>query len=211
MERSRLPSGYPDPDQRKNDYYRNGSRTMLRIVNAQAVIIFLLTIALTIYLGTRQNPDHYLAETSDGKVMAMTSLHLPNMGRMAISDWAAMAASQIMTFGFNDIDERFKLSRRDFTTDGWETFRKAVVQTKLIDQMVATQQIVTSVPSSPPVLKQEGLIDGKDGWVFDVPLLVTFRAGGVKMARAKMVHMVIEKMPTRENPNGVGISRWDIY
>lgn len=198
-------------DRKKNDYYRKASRTMMLIVRVEAAIIFVVGLLLTLYLNTRQNPDHYYAETADLKTMPMVSLHLPNMGRMAISDWAAMAASQIMTFGFNDVDARFATSRKYFTPEGWETFRKAVIKAKFVEQMLATQQIVTSVPASPPVLKQEGLIDGKDGWAFDVPLLVTFRAGGVKESRPKTVHMVIQKMPTRDNPNGVGIDHWDIY
>ncbi len=142
---------------------------------------------------------------SDLKIMPMISLHLPNMGRMAISDWAAMAASQIMTFGFNDIDARFALSRKYFTHNGWETFRKAMLQSKLCRQMTDTQQIVTSVPASPPVLKQEGLINGKDGWVFDVPpLLVTFPAPAVKESRPKMVHMVIQNADQGESRTGWG-------
>jgi intracellular multiplication protein IcmL len=199
------------PDRKKNDYYRKASRTMMLIVRIEAWMVFVIGITLTIYLNTRQDQDHYYAETADLKIMPMVSLHLPNMGRMAISDWAAMAAAQIMTFGFNDVDARFALSQKYFTPDGWETFRKAVIQSKLVEQVLATQQIVTSVPKEPPVLKQEGLINGKDGWAFDVPLLVTFRAGSEKLSRPKMVHMVIQKMPTRENPNGVGIDHWDIY
>jgi intracellular multiplication protein IcmL len=198
-------------DRRKNDFYRKAFRTMMLIVKIEASMIVVIGIALTIYLNTRQDQDHYYAETSDLKIMPMVSLHLPNMGRMAISDWAASAASQIMTFGFNDVDAKFAVSQKYFTHDGWETFRKAVIATKLVEEMLATQQIVTSVPASPPVLKMQGLINGKDGWVYDVPLLVTFRAGGAKSSRAKTVHMVIQKMPTRENPNGVGIDHWDIY
>ena len=114
-------------------------------------------MALTIYLDMRHNPDHYLAETIDEKVAPLASLPLPNMGRMAVSDWAANAASQIMTFGFNDIDARFAQSRKDFTDEGWKTFRKAIIQTKLINDMADAQQIVTSVPSGPPDLKKEGV------------------------------------------------------
>ena len=116
-----------------------------------------------------------------------------------------------MTFGFNDVDERFALSRRNFTKSGWETFRNAVVASGLIDDMVAAQQIVTSVPDSPPVLTQEGLIDGEYTWIYDMPLLMTFRAGGVKVARSKKVRIVVQKVPTSESPNAVGINEWYIY
>jgi intracellular multiplication protein IcmL len=204
-------TGYSGPYRGKNDYYRDGAYMMTLVVNIQAGLIFLLTLVFSVYLCLQENHDRYFAETADGKIMPMSGLHLPNMGRMALSSWAATAASQIMTFGFNDIDTSFAQSRKYFTADGWDSFKKAVMKSKLIDSIMATQQIATAVPLTTPTLKQDGLMmDGNEGWVFDVPLLVTFRAGGDIRPSQKTVHMVIEKMPTRENPNGVGISEWTI-
>ena len=204
-------SGYFRPDQGKNDNYRDGAHTLMRIVNIQAVIIFALTLVLAFYLGTQKSHDRFFAETNEGKAMQMASLPLPNMGRMALSDWVAGAVSQIMTFGFNDVDARFAMSRKDFTAEGWDKFRRGVIASHIIDNMMQAQQIVTSVSTDVPVLKQEGLIDGRYSWVFDVPLLVTFHAGGVEVTRSKTVHLTIERLPTGENPNGVGISAWDMY
>ena len=192
-------------------YYRDGFVTLMHIVNVQAVIILALAAGLSFYLVTQESRDRFYAETSEGKVLQMSSLSSPNMGRDAISNWAAQAASQIMTFGFNDIDERFALSRLNFTEDGWEYFRKAVANSSLLNNMSSNQQIVTSVPESVPVLKKEGLRDGRYGWTFEIPLLITFRAGSAKSSRTKTVHMLVEKVPTQENPNGVGISEWYIY
>jgi hypothetical protein len=198
-------------DRKKNDYYRHASRAMMLIVNIETYVILTLSLLIIVFITTRQNPDRFYAETADGKTMHLVGLPLPNMGRIMISEWAAKAAGEIMTFGFNDVDARFGKSRKLFTPAGWETFRKAVVQSKLLDQMAESQQVVTTVPAGAPVLKKEGLINEKDGWEFEVPILVTFRAGGVKVSRPKTEHMIIEKMPTRDSPNGVGIGQWDIY
>jgi intracellular multiplication protein IcmL len=196
--------------QGKNDNYRDGFYAMVRVVNIQVVIILALVVAFGFFLSTREKTDRYFAETAEGRKMQMAGLHLPNMGRAAMSSWAASAASQIMTFGFNDIDQQFALSRNNFTREGWESFRKAMGASGVVESMMETQQILTSVPESPPTLTREGLINGKYSWSFDVPLLMTFRAGGVNVSRSKVVHLVIETIPTRENPNGVGISEWYI-
>jgi hypothetical protein len=190
--------------------YRNGARILMRIVIIQAIALVILSIVLCFYLGTRASRDRYFAETGDYKVMQIVSLGLPNMSRQSLSDWVASACSQILTFGFNDIDERFALSQKNFTPDGWKSFRKAVMATTLIQDMLSTQQIMASVPASPPVLKSEGMIDGVYSWTFDVPLLITFRAGSDKKSKNKTVHVVIQKVPTAENPNAVGISEWYI-
>ena len=210
MDRKIVFSGHSSSGSGKNDYYRIGFHTMMRFINILAAIIFALTVVLAVYLGSRQNQDRYFAETGDAKVMRMAALPFPNMGRVALSDWVAKSVSEIMTFGFNDVNERFALTRHNFTEDGWGTFSKAIIASGLIDDIMKSQQIVTSVPESLPILKQEGLINGRYSWVFDIPLLVTFRAGGVKVSRSKMVHITVERIPTSENPSGVGISQWKI-
>jgi intracellular multiplication protein IcmL len=188
--------------------YRNGARILIRIVMFQAFVLVVLSILLAFYLDTRQSRDHFFAETGDNKIMQMVSLPLPNMGRAALSDWVANATSEILTFGFNDIDEKFAQSQRDFTPDGWKAFRKAVIISPLISDMLATQQILTTVPEYPPALKSEGMVDGVYSWTFEVPVLLTFRAGSDKRTRSKVVHVVVQKVPTADNPNAVGISEW---
>ena len=203
--------GQPSSNSGKSDYYREGFNIVMKVVNIQAFIIFVLSVVLAFYLGTQENHDRYIAETGDGKAMRLSPLSYPNMGRDALSDWVVKSASEIMTFGFNDVNERFEQSRHDFTAEGWEDFRKAMALSNFIDSMVQAQQILTTVPESPPVLKQEGMINGRYSWIFDVPLLVTFRAGATKVSRQKTAHIVVERIPTRENPSGVGISAWNIY
>ncbi len=156
MDRNTETSGYSAPDQRKNEYYRNGSRALMRIINIQAVLIFSLTVGLTTYLNDLQSQDRFYAATTDGKIMRITGLLLPNMGRMALSDWAASAASQIMTFGFNDYESRFYQSQKDFTPAGFETFRRAMRQIKLIEDMASLQQIITSSAFRPSRLERGG-------------------------------------------------------
>jgi intracellular multiplication protein IcmL len=210
MDSTKTTTGYSGPYRGRNDYYRDGAHTLMFIVNFQAVVMALLTIALAVYFCSRESNDRYYAATFDGKAIPLVARSYPNMGNEAISDWAANAASEIMTFGFNDIDVRFAQSRKNFTADGWESFRKGVIQTKLDKAILDTQQISAAVPLSPPILKQVGLINGKYGWAFDVPLLITFRAGSDIRPVSKTVHMVITTVSTRENPYGVGINEWNL-
>jgi len=208
-------TGYSGPYRGRNDYYRDGVHTLFFIVKFEAVVMIFLTIVLAIYLCTRQNNDRYFAETIDGRAIQMASQRVPNMARDTISDWAATTASEVMTFGFNNIDEHFPAVQHDFTPDGWASFKKAVRNSKVMDEIIKTQQLVTAVPLGPPVWKQDGLITDKngsvfEGWIFDVPILITFRAGSDVRPIQKKVHMVIEKVPTEDNPYAVGIREWDI-
>lgn len=192
-------------------YYREGFVLLMRVVNAQALVICALSVGLAFFLFTYKARDRYFAETAMEAKMQMVSLPSPNMGRDAVMNWAAQAVSQIMTFGFNDIDEKFAISRLNFTEDGWNSFSKAVINSRLIEAMTKSQQILATVPYDTPVLKKEGMVEGSYTWEVDVPVLVTFRAGGVKSMRKKVVNVVIKQVPTRESPSGMGINQWNMY
>lgn len=201
----------PEAVWEKNNYYRDSFRRLMKIVNIQAGIILLLSCGFLFYVKTSSNHDRYFAEAAGKQRMQMTALDLPNMGRNALSIWVSQAVTQIMTFGFNDIDEKFTVSRYNFTADGWESFYKAMEASKIVDSIMTAQQLITTIPMSPPVLSQEGLIKGYYSWVFEMPLLITFRSGSAQRVNRKTVRVVIEKVPTSDNPNGVGISEWHLY
>jgi hypothetical protein len=191
--------------------YRAGVRAMTQIVIIQALVIAGLTVFLFLAITGKEDNNRYFAVTSSGRKMQLQGLPLPNMGRAALSAWAAQSASQIMTFGFNDIDERFAISRKHFTAKGWESFRKAMIAAKVIEDVTKSQQIVTTVPKSTPRLISEGLVRGTYTWTFDTPLLITFRAGSAKTVRSSTVRTVLERVSTRDNPNGIGIGEWYMY
>ena len=195
----------------RNNYYRDGFRILVRVVNIQAIIILAMTAFFYFYVKTAKNEDQFFAEALEGKKMQMVGLDLPNMGKTAVENWVSQAVTQIMTFGFNDIDERFAFSRENFTPDGWTHFQKAMAGSSLITNVIKSQQIITTVLKAPPVLLQEGIINGKYSWVFELQILMTFRAGSVQQASAKTVRAVVEQVPTSANPNAVGIGEWYIY
>ena len=209
-----ISEGVPDnPDQikAKNSYYLNGFHKIIWMANIQAIIILVLAAFLAFYVKTAKNNDGFFAETLEGRTMPMVGLELPNMGKIALANWVEEAATQIMTFGFNDIDQRFALSHLNFTPRGWKSFHEAMSNSGLIENVMNAQQIITSVPQSPAILLREGIIMGKYSWAFEMKLLITFRSGGVKQAYTRSVRVVVERVPTRDNPVGIGIGEWYIF
>ena len=54
----------------QSDFYRDQFRKMLRWLIVAALIIFVL-IGVIIYLILFRSPEHYYANTTDGKILAM--------------------------------------------------------------------------------------------------------------------------------------------
>lgn len=199
------------PAWRENENYRDGFHMLVWISNIQILIILVLVVCFAFYVKTVKRQDNFFAETAEGRKMQMVGLALPNMGKTAMSLWVSQAATQIMTFGFNDIDQRFELSQHNFTADGWKSFQKAMVDSGLVGNILKTQQILTSVPQGEPELTWEGLDKGKYRWFFNMKMLITFRSGSAKTVATKVVRMVLEQVPTSDNPAAIGIAEWYIY
>ena len=192
----------------RNEFYRDGFRNMLRIAIAESVIIVVLLFALIAYINSSKPEDHYFATTVDGRIMQLVPLNLANMGTSSLMSWAAQSATEVMTFGFHDYQRRMQQSSRHFTRRGWESFTNALQKSRIIESVESSQQVVTAQPSSAPILIQEGVFNGKYRWVVDLPLTVTYQAGTGTRTDNLTVRLIIDRVPSLENPNGVGIEQW---
>jgi intracellular multiplication protein IcmL len=192
----------------RNEFYRDGFRNMMRIAIAEAVIIVVLIVTFIAYMNSTKPQNFYFATTADGRIMQLVPLDRANMGTSALMSWVSQSATEIMTFGFHDYQRRMQQSSRHFTRQGWESFTAALQKSRIMESVEASQQVVTAQPRSAPVLVQEGVFNGKYRWVVDLPLTVTYQSGSASRADNLMIRLVIDRVPSLESPNGVGIEQW---
>lgn len=192
----------------RNEFYRDGFRNMIRIVILQTVIIVGLILSLIVYMTTAKPADRYFATTADGRLMQLVPLDRANMNTSALMSWATQAVTETMTFGYHDYQRRLQQSSRYFTRRGWESFAGALQRAKIIDSIIANQQVVTAEPRSAPILENQGVLNGKYRWLLSLPLRVTYRAGTQQRVDNLNVKLLIERVPSLENPSGVGIEQW---
>jgi intracellular multiplication protein IcmL len=192
----------------RNQFYRDGFRSLIKIAIMEGVVILGLIMTLVVYIQNAQPQDRYFATTADGRIMQMTPLDRPNMDTPALLSWIASAAADTMTFNYTDYQRRLQQASRHFTKAGWETFAAAMQKSRIIDSVTAQSQMVSAAPQSAPVLLQEIVSDGKYRWLVTMPLVVTYRSPVTSRVDTLNLTLVIERVPALENPNGVGISQW---
>jgi intracellular multiplication protein IcmL len=192
----------------RNEFYRDGFRNLIIIAIAEVFIIVGLLITFISYINSAQPQDHYFATTADGRIMQLVPLEKPNMTTASLLTWATQASMEVMTFGFHDYQRRLQYSSRHFTRHGWETFASALQKSRTIESVEASQQVVSAEPRSAPVLIQELVAGGKYRWIIDLPLMVKYQSGTSSRVDNLVVRMVIDRVPSLENPNGVGIEQW---
>lgn len=192
----------------RNEFYRDGYRSLLRLAILQGLIILGLIGGMYFVIHVHQPENRYFATTEDGRLVPMVALNEPNMSAPALTSWVAQAATEVMTFGFNDYRRRLQESSRNFTRRGWESFTQALQKSRIIELVEANQQVVTAAPKGAPILESEGLVAGRYQWIIQLPLVISYQSGAKTRSDNLLVTVVVVRVPRLESPNGVGIEQW---
>lgn len=192
----------------RNEFYRDGFRNLIKIAALQGIVIIGLILTLIVYINNNVSQDRYFATTADGRIMQLQPLDRPNLDTPALMSWVATAAAEVMTFTYTDYQKRLQQASRHFTKIGWETFTTAMQKSRILDSVQAQAQLVSAQPKSAPVLMSEGILGGKYRWVIQMPLQVTYRNGANTRSDTLQLNLVVERVPSLENPYGVGIAQW---
>lgn len=192
----------------RNEFYRDGYRSLLRLAMLQGIVILGLLGAMYFVIQVHQPENRYFATTEDGRLVPMVALNEPNMSTPALMSWVAQAATEVMTFGFNDYRRRLQESSRNFTRRGWESFTQALSRSRIIEMVEANQQVVTAAPQGAPIIVSEGLVAGRYQWEVQMPLILTYQSGARTKTDNLLVTLIIVRVPRLESPNGIGIEQW---
>jgi hypothetical protein len=188
--------------------YRDGFRNLIWFVKIESLLMVALSIFVYWYISNVVPHDSYFAVGVAGNKSRLVGLTEPNTNKQTLLAWVSRAATQVMTFGFDDLDERMAQSSQLFSPSGWESFNKAINAGEFLNNVRNFQQIITAIPISTPQIQAEGILEGEYRWVVQVPLAVTVRAGGQKNIYKQTVNLILVKMPTTQNPMGLGIRTW---
>lgn len=196
----------------RNQFYRDGYRTLVKIALFQGIGILALILTFVIFLNIYTPSRTYFATTEDGRVVPMIPLSQANLSRPALLSWAAQAATETMTFGFHDYRRRLQESSRHFTRRGWNSFTRALQDSGMIETVADNRQVITAIPRSAPTILAEGLMpNGTYRWEVEMPMQVTYELGSSRRSDQMNVRLVIVRVPKLESANGVGIEQWIAY
>jgi intracellular multiplication protein IcmL len=192
----------------RNEFYRDGYRSILKLAVFQAMIILGLVGLMFYVVHVHQPENRYFATTEDGRLVPMIALTEPNLSTPALMSWVAQAATEVMTFGFNDYRRRLQESSRNFTRQGWESFTAALQRSRIIETVETNQQVVTAAPQGAPILQSEGIVGGRYQWIIQIPMVLSYQSGSKTRSDSLLVTVVIVRLPRLESPNGIGIEQW---
>lgn len=195
----------------RNEFYRDGYRTLLKVAFFEGIAILGLIFAIVAIVNAYQPENRYFATTEDGRLVPMIPLSEPNLSRPALLSWAAQSVTETLTFGFNDYRRRLQESSRHFTRRGWGSFVKALDDSGIIEAVEKNRQVITAAPRSAPTILAEGVMDGVYQWQVEMPMMMTYQFGQTQRNMVLNIRINIVRLPKLESPNGIGIEQWIAY
>lgn len=182
----------------------------LKRLTRQAVAIAIFACALAVGAPFFAPLYVYHTITPEGRTALLVPLEMPNLTNPAIVSWAATSATEILSFGFGDVEAKTILQKQRFTTGGWAAFVKAFMNSKISETFKKSQMVMTTVPTDTPVILAQGVNEeGVYQWKVEVPIITTYAANNnvIKPERAT-IEMTIIRVPHDQSPVGIAIDIW---
>ena len=187
-------------------YTRERHYLLIRVIMGLLVAIGFQSV-LSLYLATRPPVNHYFATDRDGRIQPLTPINMPIGSLTDLATWVANSVVQAYTFDFANWRAQLSAARSNFTNPGWHGFETALKDSGVLQTVLEKKYVTTAVPTSAPVLINQGMVDGRYAWKFQIPLLVTYQSSERTVPQNLMVEVLVVRQPETENPRGLGIAQ----
>lgn len=191
---------------RDNAFYRDHYHHVIMAMIASFGIM-LLAVAVLLYQTLYRPLPAFRAVKADKQVMKLVPFIEPNLLPGTLLRWSSKAAIAAYTFDFNLYGKQLAAVRPYFTDAGWEDFSRSI--NPLIETIRQNQLFVYGVVTGVPVISNQGSLPGSgQAWRVQIPFLVSYTSANKTDTRKFYVAMTLIRVPTRQNPQGVGIDQF---
>lgn len=189
-----------------NDFYRNHYHHVIMLFMVLIVLLICAISFVAYQLFNRPLPE-FKAVDPDHKEMTLTPLLEPNLLPNTIIRWASKAAITAYSFDWVNYNSQILMARSYFTPQGWQGYLVSI--NSVIKNVVQGQLFVNGIVSGTPVISNQGPLTGKgQAWRVQIPFLVTYQAASGPTKRNFIVSLMLVRISTRINPQGIGIDQF---
>jgi len=191
----------------RNNFYRDNYRRVMKLLLIMSIIMVILVLILA-YLFTHRPEPRYFATTQSGRILRLIPLNQPMLSSEALLSWASQVAMSAYTYNFANYRQKIQTQEINFTGDAWQQFLQQLKDSGNIQAVDQRKINVNGVVSGSPVIVYQGMLKGRYAWKVQVPLLVTFVSASDRFQKNYMVTMVIVRVSTVQNQNGVAVAQF---
>ncbi|MCD8525211.1 MAG: type IVB secretion system apparatus protein IcmL/DotI [Gammaproteobacteria bacterium] len=191
----------------RNNFYRDNYRRVMKLLLIMSIVMVILVLILA-YLFTHRPEPRYFATTQSGRILRLIPLNQPMLSSEALLSWASQVAMSAYTYNFANYRQKIQTQEINFTGDAWQQFLQQLKDSGNIQAVDQRKINVNAVVSGSPVIVYQGMLKGRYAWKVQVPLLVTFVSASDRFQKNYMVTMVIVRVSTVQNQNGVAVAQF---
>lgn len=189
----------------RNEFYRDHWRAMIVALPILAATILLLSVAL-VWMAVRPPQSNYFA-TDNGRIIPLVPVNLPYVQHGFLLSWVAEAVNAAYTLDFQNYRKQSADAMKYFTREGYDAYVEALKSSGHIENVINNRLLSSATTEPSPVLLAEGVVNGVYMWKVRVPLAISYQTQTQRSAQRYTATVVIVRMPTHENPYGIGISQ----
>jgi intracellular multiplication protein IcmL len=193
----------------KDKFYQRFSTHIITALTA-SLLISLAMVGLVLYQITHKPMPTFTAVSLSGQTMRLNPYLEPNLQSQTIIAWARKATVAAYSFDFVNYNTQLGGAKPYFTPDGWIAFQSAMYS--VIARVTKSQLIVSGVVTGSPVISNEGTLTEEGySWRLQLPFLVTYQSSEQTKTEEFVVVLLIVKVPTYINPQGIGIEHFQMF
>jgi len=186
------------------EFYRDGYRKILGLVIISVVLNTILAYAVY-YMAMNPPAPRYFATSPDGQIIPVKPLDEPVYATADILSWATNVAITTYTYDYINFRSDLQAVAASFTSDGWGMFLQALQSSRMLDTVLAQNLVMTATPTGAPVIKQQGVVNGRYSWKIAIPMLVKLN-GSTTITQPVQIYMMIQRVALVNNPKGIAIN-----
>lgn len=183
------------------DMLKKMRRVLVMAITASVIAMVIAFLAWT----TRPRAQYLVIQ--DGKILQDKPITQAINNSDQVATWTSNQLQEIFTFDFVHYRDQIESHKMSFTHEGWIAFLKALKDSKLPQSVKEERQVVSSIPTSAPRVMAEGVFNGRYAWKIEQDFLLTFYTGNVSQTQNIKMNVLVVRVPTYENPSGVGIQQ----
>ncbi len=126
-----------------------------------------------------------------------------------VTNWAATAMQEVMTFDYKNYTTVHSNARKYFTAHGIEDFDAAIKKSRLLEMIEVNQMSSTLKLAKEPAIETQGIEKDTQTWFIQTPVTITYSDGWKKDRMDNLlVTLTIKQSSEAENTDGLGIDQW---
>lgn len=188
----------------QDDFYRDSFGRVIFIIISLLGAIALLIVA-SVYLYLEKPSPVYFPVAEEWRVLPPVPVTQPYLTEPDLLQWTSDAILKSFVFDFNRYNDQLKNASQYFTPDGWRIFLNQLNNYANYTNVQTNKLFINAVPAGAPFILNQGLLSGRYAWWVQMPVTLNYIAANRTTPQTLMLQVLVVRVPTLNNLNGVGI------